>query len=217
MNVTWKSYRNLKKFPISPIAKSITAIFEKFHTPVLYEGGLSYAYLCDLFFNIYFYITSNHKISSKVALEKRLPLLKKRLCHRCFPANFAKFLRTPFLQNTSGRLLFKVVFYWISILTSFLKYVVSLKSQLSVREFAFACGFKAVSIWKFITDDGSMVVMSWTICIIITRPLYPDRWCWVFLKFTWPFWATVQRCLSNRNVVKISQFHLDKSFWKAFI
>ena len=26
-------------------------------------------------------------------------LLKKRLWHRCFPVNFAKFLRTPFLQN----------------------------------------------------------------------------------------------------------------------
>ena len=32
-------------------------------------------------------------------------LLKKRLWHRCFPVNFAKFLRLPFLQNTSGRLL----------------------------------------------------------------------------------------------------------------
>ena len=31
-------------------------------------------------------------------------LLKKRLWHRCFPVNVAKFLRTPFLQNTSGRL-----------------------------------------------------------------------------------------------------------------
>ena len=28
-------------------------------------------------------------------------LLKKRLWHRCYPMNFAKFLRTPF-QNTSG-------------------------------------------------------------------------------------------------------------------
>ena len=28
-----------------------------------------------------------------------------RLWHRCFPVNFARFLRTPFLQNTSGRLL----------------------------------------------------------------------------------------------------------------
>ena len=31
--------------------------------------------------------------------------LKKRLWHRCFPMNFAKFLKTLFLQNTSGRLL----------------------------------------------------------------------------------------------------------------
>ena len=29
-------------------------------------------------------------------------LLKKGLWHRCFPVNFAKFLRTPFLQNTDG-------------------------------------------------------------------------------------------------------------------
>ena len=32
-------------------------------------------------------------------------LLKKRFWCSCFPANFAKFLQTPFLQNTSGRLL----------------------------------------------------------------------------------------------------------------
>ena len=30
---------------------------------------------------------------------------KKRLQHRCFPVNIAKFLGTPFLQNISGRLL----------------------------------------------------------------------------------------------------------------
>ena len=34
-------------------------------------------------------------------------LLKKRLWHRCFRMNFAKFLRTPFSQSTSGRLLLK--------------------------------------------------------------------------------------------------------------
>ena len=27
-------------------------------------------------------------------------LLKKRLCHRCFPVNFVKFLRTPFFYRT---------------------------------------------------------------------------------------------------------------------
>ena len=36
-----------------------------------------------------------------------MTLLKKRFWHKCLPVNFAKFLRTPFLQNksTSGRLL----------------------------------------------------------------------------------------------------------------
>ena len=29
------------------------------------------------------------------------------LWHRCFPVNFTKFLRAPFLQNTSGRVLVK--------------------------------------------------------------------------------------------------------------
>ena len=32
-------------------------------------------------------------------------LLKRRLWHRCFHVNFVKFLRTPFIQNTSRRLL----------------------------------------------------------------------------------------------------------------
>ena len=32
-------------------------------------------------------------------------LLKRRLRYRCFSVNFEKFLRTPFLQNTSRRLL----------------------------------------------------------------------------------------------------------------
>ena len=42
---------------------------------------------------------------NKVAALRPATLLKKRLWHRCFPVNFVKFLRTPFLQNTSGRLL----------------------------------------------------------------------------------------------------------------
>ena len=36
---------------------------------------------------------------------KPAALLKKRHWHRCFPSNFVKFLRIPFLQNTSGQLL----------------------------------------------------------------------------------------------------------------
>ena len=43
--------------------------------------------------------------SNKFADLRPATLLKKSLWHRCFPVNFAKFLITPFLQNTSGRLL----------------------------------------------------------------------------------------------------------------
>ena len=40
---------------------------------------------------------------NKVTGLRPATLLKKRLWHRCFPVNFVKFLRTPFLQNTCGR------------------------------------------------------------------------------------------------------------------
>ena len=42
---------------------------------------------------------------NKVAGLRSATLLKKRLWYKCFPVNLAKFLRTCFLQNTSGRLL----------------------------------------------------------------------------------------------------------------
>ena len=39
---------------------------------------------------------------NKVAGLRPATLLKKRLWHRCFPVNFAKFLRNLFSQNTSS-------------------------------------------------------------------------------------------------------------------
>ena len=41
---------------------------------------------------------------NKVAGLRSATLLNKRLQHRFFPVSFGKFLRTPFLQNTSKRL-----------------------------------------------------------------------------------------------------------------
>ena len=46
---------------------------------------------------------------NKVVGLRPATLFKKRLWHRCFPANSAKFLRTLFLQNTFGRLLLQNV------------------------------------------------------------------------------------------------------------
>ena len=37
-------------------------------------------------------------------------LLKRRLWHRRFPVNFVKLLKTPFIQETSGRLLLENCF-----------------------------------------------------------------------------------------------------------
>ena len=48
---------------------------------------------------------------NKFADLRPATLFKKRLWHRYFPVNFAKFLRTPFLQNTSGRLLLYCAVY----------------------------------------------------------------------------------------------------------
>ena len=61
---------------------------------------LEILYLCQsLFFN-------------KVAGLRPAALLKKRLWHRCFPVNFAKFLRTPFLTEHLRWLFLLVIDWW---------------------------------------------------------------------------------------------------------
>ena len=55
---------------------------------------------------------------NKAAGLRPATLLKKRLWHRCFLVNFSKFLKTPFSQNTSGRLLLMRI--WKTILFSLL-------------------------------------------------------------------------------------------------
>ena len=45
---------------------------------------------------------------NKVAGPSPTNLLKKILWRKWFPVNFAKFLRTLFLQNTSGRVLLQI-------------------------------------------------------------------------------------------------------------
>ena len=54
-------------------------------------------------------LQKNIYVFNKVVGLNRCSFIKKRLWHRCFPVNFAKFQRTPFLKNISGRLLLQVV------------------------------------------------------------------------------------------------------------
>ena len=61
---------------------------------------------------LFVYMNKNQEVLTKDAIMFRVfaglrsvTLLNKRLRRRCFPVNFAKFVKTPFLQDTSGRLL----------------------------------------------------------------------------------------------------------------
>ena len=71
-------------------------------------------------FEVFFFVKKNISLLLKISrnycfleftkLNKGIWIcIKKRLMCRCFPVNFAKFLRTPFLQNTSIRLLLFVI------------------------------------------------------------------------------------------------------------
>ena len=53
-------------------------------------------------------LSQNSHKNTCTRVDFLINLLKNRLWHRCFPLNFAKFLRTSFLQNTSGWLLLKL-------------------------------------------------------------------------------------------------------------
>ena len=62
---------------------------------------------------------------NKVAGLRPATLLK-RLGHKCFPTNFAKFLKTAFLQDTSGRLLLNNLLICQNSLCRYLLYVILL-------------------------------------------------------------------------------------------
>ena len=65
---------------------------------------------------IFIYRSSHRRCSVKKSVPRNFAkrpatLLKKRLCHRCFPVDFTKFLGTSFLQSTSRRLLLSQVLF----------------------------------------------------------------------------------------------------------
>ena len=60
-------------------------------------------------FKNFTHFTRKHPCQSLFVNKKSSSfLLKKRLWHRCFPVNFAKFLRTPISKNICERLLLQL-------------------------------------------------------------------------------------------------------------
>ena len=92
-------------------------------------------------------------------------LLKKKLWHRCFPVNFAKFLRTPFVQKTSGQLLI-----WTTASeTSNTKYLELIKRRSKVQEKNMSCE-RALNFdqWKSYYENYKLIRV----------------WLWLVYKFT---------------------------------
>ena len=102
---------------------------------------------------------------NKVAALRSATLLKKRLWHRCFSVNFAKFLRIPFAQKTSGRLLL----WTIASETLNTKYLDLIKRRSKVQEKNKSCK-RALNFdqWKTFSKNYK-----------------PMRvWLWLVYKFT---------------------------------
>ena len=85
---------------------------------LLYRSSHQRCSLKKVFLKNFIKFTGKHLCWSlffnKVSGLRPSTLLKKRLQQRCFPVNFLKFLRTPFLQKTSQRLLLFVIHLTVS-------------------------------------------------------------------------------------------------------
>ena len=107
---------NLGKFHQFSICGCQVKNFPCFAHRFSIHGMLFFGRLVGLFSPKYGPILSFY--GKKTAGLRLATLLKKSLWHRCFPVNFAKFLRIPFLQNTSGQLLLLLKFLVKSLLHS---------------------------------------------------------------------------------------------------
>ena len=98
--------------------------------------------------------------SLKVACFQTCSVIKKRLQHRCFHVNFAKFVRIPFLQNTSGRL--------------FLKYMNISQSDIATSPSGAFRDCENVAFFMKLTSSQGLLILSY---IVSTK-------CWD-LYFHW--------------------------------
>ena len=112
-------------------------------------------------------------------------LLKMRLWRRCFPVNFAKFLRSPFLQNTSGQLLLNKPIKW-----TFSRSMISRMLQKIYRE-----NIALRLDWGIFVQTNP---------ILIQRQYYDTKSCrswfhWKKKRFSeqWDKWQTKKRRVSN--------------------
>ena len=140
---------------------------------------------------------------NKVAGLRSATLLKKRLRHKCLPVNFAKFLRTPFSQNKSGRLLLWlkeldihrfVLKVWMWMLNK--KYIKVTAGKISNMLLTVIFFIKFYQFFWVVFSTGKAIRIFYNISLI---------WCsWaleiLYLVFFWHFFI--------KNKVKASVYQL---------
>ena len=99
-------------------------------------------------------------------------LLKKRIWHRCFPVTFAKFLRTPFLKNTSGWLVLKKKSYASER---------SISIVLKNSEFVEEC-FYVSPHWLYITRQRLLIIKAFKSKNYLTNIFYSFAFFRKFIK-----------------------------------
>ena len=90
-----KDQQSIKQFQLNTISYSKVFFFKTY----FFSISISYMQI------LYDQKQPPEVFYKKVVLRRFTKFTGKHLCQRCFPVNFVKFLRTLFLQNTSGRLL----------------------------------------------------------------------------------------------------------------
>ena len=126
-------------------------------------------------------------------------LLKKRLWHECFPVNFAKFLRKPFLQNTTGWLILKetVIFITKQQEVSTSNYQVT---SLFICIFSFPLLMLTLAIRPLMCTSQDMSSVS-SICLLLTLSKTTFTLSWL-LHWSKNTCESQKKCLVHFQILK---------------
>ena len=133
--------------------------------------------------------------------------IKKRLWHRCFHMNFAKFLRISFLQDTSGRLLLMIK---------------------SIQSGSFWLSYRLVGQKNSCLKSAMLALESWGAlickCLKNAKLVHPATQVWSqSSSINWQFkkwfrnyiWEDFARILLMSVKLKDYILHKNARFWKA--
>ena len=149
-------------------------------------------------------------------LFNKIAGLKKRPWNKCFPVNFAKFLRTPLLRNTSGRPLLSygcfLVFFLILRSGTEIYWDIVLLNICGELPFTFPYHGRHLITYHF---PSSSIYISANLCNTIKQycnlsltssqqPLFETLWSEVtWLSLFWFIYVTTSKWCSGFNMILV--------------